>query len=61
MDDAPKHLRLSAGDAYEIRYLAHKYGLPPEQLHGLLAEHGGDRETLEAAAQHLAQASTTAH
>jgi hypothetical protein len=45
--------KAAAGQDYEVRYLAEKHGISPEQARALIEKHGNDRETLDAAARRL--------
>ena len=59
MDDKTKRgaadrSKVAGGQDYEVRHLAEKFGLSVEQARDLIARHGNDRATLEAAARKLA-------
>jgi hypothetical protein len=45
--------RVSAGEGYEVKYFAHKHRISMDQARKLIAEIGGDRTKLNAAAQKL--------
>jgi hypothetical protein len=49
----PDRSRVAADQTYEVRYLAGKYGLSPQQARQLIARVGNDREKLEQAAREL--------
>lgn len=51
----PDRSRVSGDQDYEVRYLAEKHGLSPEQVRKLIARVGNDREKLEAAARQLSK------
>jgi len=51
----PDRSRVSGDQDYEVRYLAEKHGLCPEQVRKLIARVGNDREKLEAAARQLSK------
>ena len=40
--------RVAGGEDYEVNDFAEKHDLTPDQVRDLIAEHGNDRETLEA-------------
>ena len=45
--------RVSGSEDYEVRYFADENGITVEQARELIRQHGGDRETLNAAAKRL--------
>jgi hypothetical protein len=45
--------RVSGSEPYEVDYFARKHGISAEQARELIAKHGNDRETLDAAAEQL--------
>jgi hypothetical protein len=45
--------RVAGGEDYEVRFFADKYGLTTDQVRGLIAKHGHDRETLQREAAKL--------
>jgi hypothetical protein len=45
--------RVAGGQDHEVQYFAEKHGLSTEQVRQLIAEHGNDRDALEAAAQQI--------
>lgn len=45
--------QVAAGEDYEVRHFAEKHDLSPDQVRALIAEHGNDREALEAAIARL--------
>jgi hypothetical protein len=47
--------RVAGGQAYEVDYFARKHGISIDQAQALIAEHGNDRDRLDAAAQALTQ------
>jgi hypothetical protein len=51
----PDRSRVSGDQDYEVRYLAEKHGLSPEQVRKLIARVSNDREKLEAAARQLSK------
>jgi len=50
---AQDRAKAAAGQDYEVRYLAEKHGLSPDQARDLIKKHGNDRATLDAAARRL--------
>jgi len=58
MDDHTKRgaadrSKVASGQDYEVRQLAEKFGLSMNQVKDLIAQHGNDRDKLEAAARKL--------
>ena len=49
----PDRSRVAGGEDYEVRFLAEKHGISPQQVRDLIAKHGNDRDTLDAAAERL--------
>ena len=49
----PDRSRVSASEPYEVQYFAEKHGITVELAHELIALHGNDRATLDAAAIQL--------
>ena len=45
--------RVAADEEYEVRYLAEKHGITPEQVQQLIAQHGNSREQLEQAVKQM--------
>lgn len=45
--------QVAGGEGYEVRYFAQKHGITLEQAEALIAQHGNDRATLDAAAAKL--------
>jgi Protein of unknown function (DUF3606) len=45
--------RVAGGQEHEVRYFANKHGITVEQAQQLIAEHGNNREALEAAVQQM--------
>ncbi|TPN86688.1 DUF3606 domain-containing protein [Mesorhizobium sp. CU2] len=39
--------RVSASEDYEVRYFAKQHRITPEQVRGLISDHGNDRKTLQ--------------
>jgi hypothetical protein len=48
--DGRDRSRVSGSEPYEVEYFAEKHGLNAQQARDLIAEHGNDREKLDAAA-----------
>jgi len=51
--DGRDRSRVSGSEPYEVEYFAEKHGLNAEQARELIAEHGNDRERLDAAAEKI--------
>ena len=49
----PDRSRVSGSEGYEVRYFAGKHGLTMAQALDLIAQHGNQREALDAAAEGL--------
>lgn len=49
----PDRSRVSGSEDYEVQYFAETNGITPDQARDLIAKHGNDRETLNAAARRL--------
>ena len=46
---APDRDRVAAGEDYEVDDFAEKHDLTPDQVRALIADHGNERDALEAA------------
>ena len=51
--DGRDRSQVSASDDYEVRYFADRHGISIEQAEQLIAQHGNDRDTLDAAARQM--------
>ena len=51
--DGRDRSQVSASDDYEVRYFAEQHGISIEQAEQLIARHGNDRDTLDAAARQM--------
>ena len=51
--DGRDRSQVSASDDYEVRYFADRHGISIEQAEQLIARHGNDRDTLDAAARQM--------
>jgi hypothetical protein len=49
----PDRSRVSGSEDYEVQHFAQKHGITAQQARDLIAKHGNDRETLDAAAGQL--------
>ena len=49
----PDRSRVSGSEDYEVRYFADKHGISMDQARELIAQHGNQREELDAAAERL--------
>lgn len=49
----PDRSRVSGSEDYEVNDFARKHGLSMDQVRDLIARHGNDRETLDAAARRM--------
>lgn len=45
--------QVAGGEGYEVAYFASKHGITIQQARDLIAQHGNDRATLDAAAAKL--------
>ncbi|MGE4404306.1 DUF3606 domain-containing protein [Pseudomonas sp.] len=52
--DGRDRSRVAGDEPYEVEYFAQKHGLNAQQARDLIAEHGNDRATLDAAAEKIA-------
>lgn len=46
--------QVAADEAYEVEYFARRHGITAQQARDLIAQHGNNREALDAAAEKLA-------
>lgn len=51
--DGRDRSRVAGGESYEVQHFANRHGISADQARDLIAKHGNDRATLDAAAARL--------